>query len=171
MHYLKQFRIPFAGLKAGNHKYHFHIDKEFLAHYNFPEIDDIAAELDFSLDKQATILTLGFELEGKVKTLCDRCGDELYLPIYSNQELFIKFGPEAREESEKIIIIPATETEIDISQFIYEFITFAIPLKKLHPEGKCNEETLKKLNEIKTATEKKEDIDPRWEELKKLNLS
>lgn len=171
MTYLKQFKIPFAGLKSGKHRYHFTIDKEFLSYYNIQEIEDISAGLDFSLDKQTAMLTLNFELEGKIKALCDRCGDELQLPIYSNQELFIKFGPEAREESEKIIIIPAGETEIDISQFIYEFITFAIPLKKLHPEGKCNKDTLKKLKEIKAEAEKKETIDPRWQELMKLNLS
>jgi uncharacterized metal-binding protein YceD (DUF177 family) len=171
MHYLKQFRILFAGLKSGNHTYHFHIDKDFLSHYNIPEIDNINAELDFSLDKQTAVLTLNFELEGKVDTLGDRCGDELSLSIYFCQELLIKFGKEAGEESEKIIIIPSAETEIEISQYIYEFITFAIPLKKIHPEGKCNKESLKKLNDIKADTEKKENIDPRWQELAKLNLS
>ncbi len=73
--------------------------------------------------------------------------------------------------SEKITVIPFSETEFDISQYIYEFITFAIPLKKVHLQGKCNKETLKKLNEIKSQTEKKEKIDPRWQELLKLNLS
>lgn len=171
MTYLNQFKIPFAGLKTGKHRYHFTIDREFLSYYKIQEIEDISAGLDFSLDKQTSMLTLNFELEGKIRTLCDRCGDELHLPIYTNQELFIKFGQEPREESEKIIIIAAGETEIDISQFIYEFITFAIPLKKLHAEGKCNKESLKKLNEIKAATEKKETIDPRWQELMKLKLS
>lgn len=171
MDYLKQFRIPFSRLKTGIHKYHFSISKEFLSHFNFVDIEDVFAGLDFSLDRQTTMLTLNFELNGSIKTLCDRCGDDLELPIHSTQELFIKFGPEPREENEKIIIISTDETEIDISQYIYEFITFAIPFKKMHPEGKCNKESLIKLNEIKAATEKKETIDPRWQELKKLKLS
>ena len=74
------------------------------------------------------------------------------------------------KENEKIIIISTDETEIDISQYIYEFITFAIPFKKAHPQGKCNKESLKKLNEIK-STEKKKTIDPRWQELLKIKLS
>ena len=168
--YLKQFLIPFAGLKTGTHKYHFSISKEFLSHFNFSDIEDLCGELNFSLDKQTALLTLNFEWKGTIKTLCDRCGDDLELPINSTQELFIKFGPEPREENEKIIIISTDETEIDISQYIYEFITFAIPFKKAHPQGKCNKESLKKLNEIK-STEKKKTIDPRWQELLKIKLS
>lgn len=168
MDYLKQFRIPFAGLKPGKHLYLFTITKEFLSHFNFPEIDDLFVEADFSLNKEPRALFLNFKLEGKVKTLCDRCGDDLNFPIHSNQELIIKFGPEAREESEKVIIIHSNETEIDISQYIYEFITFAFPLKKLHPEGMCNKKVLKKLKQIKVTSEKKENLDPRWQELKKL---
>ena len=171
MNYLKQYNIPFAGLKAGKHNFHFHIDKEFLSHFNFPDVGDISADLDFSLEKQSTMLTLIFQIGGTVKTLCDLCADDLNLPIQINEELIIKFGQEKKEVSEKITVIPFSETEFDISQYIYEFITFAIPLKKVHLQGKCNKETLKKLNEIKSQTEKKEKIDPRWQELLKLNLS
>lgn len=170
MNFLKQFTIPFAGLKTGKHRYHFIITKEFLIHYNIQEINDINCELDFSLDKQSTMLTLHFMLDGKVETLCDRCGDNLSIPVFSDQELYIKFGQAGGEENEKIVIIPVSETEIDISQYIYEFITFAIPFKKVHPEGGCNPESIKKLKEIKIEQEKKE-MDPRWKELLKLKLS
>lgn len=169
---LNQYIISFAGLKNEKHNFNFKIEREFLKHFEFPEeVEDITAELDFSLNKQSTMLTLNFRIEGKVKTICDRCADDLLLPVFSEEELLVKFGHEKKEVDEKILIIPFSDTEIDISQYIYEFITFAIPLKKVHAEGKCNAESIKKLNEIKTKTEKKDKIDPRWQELLKINLS
>jgi uncharacterized metal-binding protein YceD (DUF177 family) len=58
-------------------------------------------------------------------------------------------------------------------------ITLSVPLKRVHPgvkDGSLQTEALKKLNEltVKTVKEEKEeskqeeDIDPRWEKLKKL---
>ncbi len=167
MDYLKKFRVPVAGLKQGKHLFRFSIEKEFLEHFFFQDLSNILANLDLSLDKQPGMYHLVFEIKGNLKTLCDRCGDDLDFPFETNQEMFFKFGQSPGEESENIIVIPFDQPEIDLSQYIYEFITFAIPLKKIHSQGGCNKESLKKLNEIINTPEKKK-TDPRWKELEKL---
>ena len=111
--------------------------------------------------------------------MCDRCTDDFYLAISGSEELIYKFG-EGVSDDEKIIIIPHNEIEIDISQPIYEVTCLAIPSKRVHPEGECNEEMLKAMDNylmvesdevVDTKEEQQEDndeVDPRWAALKKL---
>jgi uncharacterized metal-binding protein YceD (DUF177 family) len=64
---------------------------------------------------------------------------------------------------------------LELGQYIYEFIGLAIPMKKLHPryEGELDLEDESEGKIIYTSgsdsgDEGDEDIDPRWEQLKKL---
>jgi uncharacterized protein len=75
------------------------------------------------------------------------------------------------------VIITRDQDSIDLGQFMYEFIVLSIPIKKIHPDLR-NEEEDEDESDVRivysTSTEKEqrekkeEDIDPRWEKLKKL---
>jgi uncharacterized metal-binding protein YceD (DUF177 family) len=92
--------------------------------------------------------------------------------------LVLKYGEEidSREEDE-IIFMPWNTHSINIAQFVYEFISVAIPLKKLHP--RYNNEDLsiedhliyssgKQSDSNKNPGIKEDEIDPRWQRLKEL---
>ena len=71
------------------------------------------------------------------------------------------------------MIIPHSEYQINIAQYVYEMLVLSVPLKKVHPgvlDGTLKSEVLDKLEELqpKDTKENKEDIDPRWDALKKL---
>ena len=101
-----------------------------------------------------------------------------------DEQLFIKFGHEFREESDNMLIIPEDEGEINIAWFLYEFIALTIPIKHVHPYGKCNKEMSARLQQMsaRLVDEEDDDIeftddnqeeverptDPRWDALKKL---
>ena len=75
-----------------------------------------------------------------------------------------------------MLILTHGEHEIDVEQYIYEMIALSVPLKRVHPgvkDGTLQSEALTKLNELKVKEQKEEskqeeDIDPRWDKLKKL---
>ena len=57
--------------------------------------------------------------------------------------------------------------------FVYESIMLALPIQVLHPDDEngnstCNPEILKIMNEHSPDAKKEDEIDPRWEALKKL---
>ena len=88
---------------------------------------------------------------------------------------FEKFGEEYNDENIDILIVPHGEYEVNIQQYIYETIVLAIPSKLVHPgveDGTLDSEILKKLEELspklKDKKEKEDEIDPRWNTLKKL---
>ena len=87
----------------------------------------------------------------------------------------MKFGNEFNDDNEDILIIPHGEYEINVAQYIYELIVLSVPQKKIHPgikDGSLQSDVLKKLEELSpmadNKNDKSEDIDPRWQTLKKL---
>ena len=168
MNYMKHFIIPFSGLKLGNHPYAFEIEDEFFEHFEYSEIQKGKVHVDCVLDKQVRMMVLYFELTGKISVPCDRCGEEFDLPVEGSQKLIVKFGPDHKEESEDILVIMESEHELDVSQFLYEYVHLLLPFKKVHGtdengDSLCNPEVTRYIKEIEDHP-----VDPRWEVLRKL---
>jgi len=168
VNYLRHFIIPFSGLKVGNHTFNFEIEDKFFEHFEYSEIRKGRLHVDCVLDKQLRMMVLYFDIDGMVTIPCDRCAEEFDQPINGKQKLIVKFGADHKEESEDILVITEKEHELDISQFLYEYIHLMLPFKKVHGTDEngnslCNPEV------IRYIVEKEEhSIDPRWEALQKL---
>lgn len=172
---LKQFSIPFTGLKLGKHNFDFEIDKSFFDAFEHSLVKDGALKATVELDKQETMLILGFHVEGTIKLNCDTCLSDFEQPIELNERQIVKFAEEVDEdepEDLEIIVLPRKETAIDVSELIYEFITVAVPfINKCEQAGQaCDEQMLNTLEKLSTGSEEQEEqnSDPRWDALKKL---
>lgn len=172
MNYMKQFMISFSGLSLGKHDYEFEVENAFFESLEFSEIKKGNVHVDMTLEKHTVMLVLNFSFSGDVTVTCDRCADEFEIPVSGDNRLIIKFGSTPMEESEDIIVISEGEHEIDVSQFIYEYIILALPLQRIHPDDEegnslCDPEVLKKLEEI--SVKQSSGTDPRWDALRGLN--
>ena len=88
---------------------------------------------------------MNFQVEGVVMVPCDRCLDDMEIPIDTHNRLVVKFGKEYAEESDEVVVIPEDEGAINLAWFLYEFIALAIPMKHVHAPGKCNKAMSSKL--------------------------
>ena len=107
--------------------------------------------------------------------------------VSSIDKLLVKFGHEYAEEGDNLIVIPEEEGEINVAWFMYEFVALAIPMKHVHAPGKCNKAMTSKLSkhmrttpddemaedtfapeEVELMNEEETQVDPRWDELKKI---
>ena len=173
----KEYVIQFVGLSAGEHLYDFKVSDKFFEDLDYSEIKQGNINVHLNLLKQSTMMVLHFEISGTVKMDCDRCTEEFDLPIEGNYKLIVKVGGhESGDENDDIITIAANEHELDLSQYLYEYITLSLPIKRVHPndaKGKitCNKKVLKKLEDFLIEEEKKEDTDPRWNDLKNIKLN
>jgi len=172
---LKEFIIQFIGLKQGEHNFDYKIDNKFFNHFEYDEFNDANLDTKVVLNKKTTLLELHFMVSGTVNINCDLTNEPFDQVIENDFNLVVKFGDEYNDENEEILIIPHSEYEIDISQYIYELIVLSVPFKRVHPgviDGSLNSDILNKLEELspKSLEEKieNEDIDPRWNTLKKL---
>ena len=169
-------------------KYEFLLDNLFFAHIDAPEVQKGKVNVVLNVKRTSHAFELSFETEGIVWIPCDRCLDEMELPIDSSDKLMVKFGREFAEEGENLVVIPEEEGEINVAWFMYEFIALSVPMKHVHGPGKCNKSMSSKLNKhLRTTTDEdtednfesvdeetniveevEEQIDPRWNELKKI---
>jgi uncharacterized metal-binding protein YceD (DUF177 family) len=172
---LNEFIIQFVGLKEGEHYFEYKIDKKFFEHFEYDEFNDVNVTGNVVLIKKATLLELCFKAKGIVNVFCDITNEPYDQDIEHSFDLVVNFGNEFNNENEEILIIPHGEYEINIAQYIYELIILSMPTRRIHPgieNGTLNSEMLDKLEELspKSLEDKKEheDIDPRWNILKKL---
>lgn len=169
-----EFLIPVSGLALGSHAYQFEIDNDFFAGMEYSEVQQGKVHVDLDVDRQETMLTLHFDLEGSVRVPCDRCADEFDQPIESHQDFFLKLGTENAQESDDVAVVSPELSEYDIRPLVYEYIILAIPMHRVHPEGECNPEVIAMLNQEDAPVEEAEDtdeIDPRWAALKDIKLN
>ncbi|SDG78972.1 YceD family protein [Winogradskyella thalassocola] len=172
---LKSYTIPFVGLKDGVHHFDFQIDNTFFQHFEYDEFNAIDVEIDLEFEKKSTLLELYFSAKGTVNVNCDITNEPYNQTINDDFKLVVKFGNEYNDDNEDILIIAHGEYEINVAQYIYELIILAVPIKRIHPgieDGTLQSDILSKLEELSPSEDHKvkssEDIDPRWNNLKKL---
>ena len=172
---LKDFTIPFVGLKLAKHHFDYKIEQAFFEYFEYEEFNNVNVDVNLEFEKKTTLLELNFKISGFVNINCDLTNEPYNQPITNEFDLVVKFGDEYNDEYEDILIVPHGTYEINIQQYIYELIILAVPLKRVHPgvkDGTLNSDILKKLEELspklKEKKEKEDDIDPRWNTLKKL---
>lgn len=172
---LKEYNIPFIGLKIGKHHFDYQIDNTFFQNFEFEEFNDANVKIDLTFEKKTTLLELFFSAKGYVNINCDMTNEAFNQQIKDQFKLVVKFGEEYNDDNEAILIVPHGEYEINVAQYIYELIVLAVPAKRVHPgieDGTLQSDILSKLEELSpnktTENEDNEDIDPRWNNLKKL---
>ena len=173
---LKQFSIPFTGLKIGKHQFDFDIDNSFFDAFEYSLVKKGSLKAVVELDKQETMLILQFHITGTIVLDCDKCLAEFNSPIDIQERQIVKFAEDELESDDvEIIILNKKESEIDISGLVYEFITVSVPYIKVCEENGdgtlCDQEMIARLESLAVGTPKEEeqqDDDPRWAALKKL---
>lgn len=174
MNPLKQFSLPFTGLKLGTHQFDYELDDHFFNAFEYSLIKSGNLKVDLELEKQETMLLLKFKVIGIVNLDCDKCLSEFSLPVNLYERQIVKFAEDELEsDDEEIISLSRKDTEIDISGPLYEMINVAVPyIKNCEQAGKdCDQEMIDRLNQLsieKQAEENEQTSDPRWEALNKL---
>ncbi len=172
---LKEFTIPFIGLKLGEHRFDFNISKSFFEYFKYEEFNDVNIKLDVLLIKKNTMLEFTLAFKGIVNVNCDITNEPFNQEIKGDHHFVVNFGEVFNDENEDLLIIPHGSYEINIQQHIYESIVLAVPTRKVHPgveDGTLKSEILTKLEELRPkqniSLDEGETTDPRWDELKKL---
>lgn len=167
------FTIPFKNLKEGHYSYDFKIDDEFFEKFEESEIKQGNLSASVEMNRKTSHLELIVKISGTVMTICDRCLETFPYPVSCENELIVKFENDNSIDDTDIIYISSDEHELDLRQHLYDFIHLTLPIRRLHPPDKdgktgCNQEMIKKLDELIIGEEKQNNTDPRWDELKKL---
>lgn len=168
----KQYIVKFAGLPVGSHEFEFDINGTFFEQFDDCEITKANLQVIVVLLKQNNLMQLQFDINGTVNLDCDRCLIAYNFPIEASENLVVRFGnPE--ESTDEIMVINEGEGQADVSHYLFEYITLALPYRRvpceIDDDFECDEDTLKKLNESSVDEEK--ETNPMWEKLNKLKIN
>ncbi len=164
------FVVPFVGLSTGSHSFKFEIDSSFFESFEYFENVSGNVFVTLGLLKEPNMLIFDFTIDGVFNLICDRCLGEFDQKIEGNNKLIVKFGDSFIEESEDVIIIPVSESQIDLKQYIFEYLSLLLPIKKVHPlnddgSSGCDPDFLERIDKYSEAK-----ADPRWDALKNLKI-
>jgi len=168
---MRDFDVSFFGLKEGIHHFEYKIENQFFEAFEYDDYLNSKVFVNLELIKKTTLLEFNFSVKGSLEIACDVSNEPFDQPIKGMLNIVVKFGEEYNDDNEEILIIPHGEYQINVAQFIYEMIVLAVPSKRIHPgieDGTLQSPVLKKLEELQYKDKKSDEIDPRWEELKKL---
>ena len=137
--------IPLNGLPAGESVFSWQVGKEFFEAFGNAEILDADLSVRAQVEKSGNFLGVGLDIVGKLTVACDRCLEDLDMPVGTTALLSIKFGDEpsdadapAGEGERETVYLPADGSDIDLSQIVYDYACLALPMQRVHPAGGCN---------------------------------
>lgn len=164
---LRQYNIDIFNLSNSTHNYTFEVNNTFFNHFENSLVGRGVAEVNVSLTKSATFIEMQFQIKGEIELVCDRSLEKYTEKVENTNSLLFKYGDSWEELSDEIMVIPKDEQRLNMGQYIYEFICLDIPMKKIHPKFRDQEnEGVVYSSKEKDSTEKKSD--PRWDKLKGL---
>lgn len=178
------YNIKLKDLKNPTEVLEYDISDDFFKKIDSPEheVEKGRVKAKVTVVKKEKIFEMNFEIDGTVLVPCNRCMDDMEIPVNYKEKLKVKFGQSFSEENETVIV-PESEGAINIAWFLYEFIVVSIPIKHVHAPGECNKTMVSKLKRHiahhKDADDDEPDIefdddelvdedipiDPRWDAL------
>jgi uncharacterized protein len=173
---LRAYRVNIIGLSNKVHHFNYEFGDEFFEHYGKSVVSQGTFTADVTLDKHETFIEASFKIKGQAKLVCDRSLDPFDYPVNVDRKIVFKYGDSHEELSDEIVIIHRDTDSLELGQYIYEFIALQIPMKKLHPRYANEADADDSAGKIIYSSGERsfdadagdEDIDPRWEKLKKL---
>lgn len=187
-----EYKLPLKSLSVGEHEFDFKLDKAFFVNMESADVRDADLAAHISVQYNGDFYTLDFHIEGEVTLICDRCLDDLHYPIDATYHIVVKYGEDYNDDSDEVLEIPESDNTLNVAYMLYDTVVLAIPMKHVHPLGKCNRQMsamLKKhraqaddqdaelenqlIDEIDNIDAGSSDggSDPRWDALRKLSGS
>lgn len=162
---LRKFDIKIQSLSNNEHKFRFEFNQDLFDFFSQEnEIINTNGICKVSLIKSDLMLDVKFSIDGQTDLICDRTLKKFTYSLNSDKKILFKFGEENQELSEEMVVIDRNKSKINMGKFIYEFFILELPVKRLHPSVK-NEDNI---DNFVFTTKKTKDTDPRLDPLNKL---
>lgn len=141
--------IDLNGLTSGERLWSGALDGKFFVGFGNTEILDADVSVEVGARKTEERVLVDVRMKGSLTVSCDRCLEDLQIPVESEALLEVRHEGRtetAPEDDRELIFIGVEETELDLSQVVYDYLCLSLPIQRHHEEGRCNPQVLKYLN-------------------------
>ncbi len=184
-----EYKLQLKGLGVGTQEFEYHLDKQFFVDMESADIHGADLVVNLAVKYNGDYYSLDFDIKGEILLICDRCLDKMEFPVDAQYHIVVKYGEDYNDDSDEVLELPETETSLNVAYMIYDTVVLTIPIKHVHPAGKCNRQMsalLSKhratiadddfdlendIDDIETivSEDNAAPIDPRWDALRKLS--
>jgi uncharacterized metal-binding protein YceD (DUF177 family) len=173
-------KLKIKTLPFGTHAVECHVDESF---FNGQEDTEVRrADVEVSLQvtrKSESTYHLEIACDGTVTFPCDRCLDDLDLPVEVDYSLNVEqLGNEVDDSNDDLLIVPSHWRELDAAPLVRDTVLLTLPMTHSHEnEEDCNPAMLDALDSHRAEAVPDDDddnasettgTDPRWEALRRL---
>lgn len=127
---LQPFVVNLNGIGTGEKSFSALADKKFFESFGNTDILDADLDVECKIRNRGASVDISCRIDGTVTVSCDLCLEPLALKVETGFEE--TYTPEGGE--------------LDFGQDVYDYVITSLPLRRVHPEGECNEETIKYLS-------------------------
>ena len=152
-------KLPLRNLEKKEHLFNVQLNNGFFLSFGHPEILAGYADATLKVEKFSNFMNVELSFSGEITVICDRCLENLEIPVEGENILSVRFKEgffETEEEFEEenledIMYVSQGDDEIDLGVYVYESICLAMPIQRVHDTDKkgkslCNPEMLKYLS-------------------------
>jgi len=173
-------KLKIKTLPFGTHTVECHLDESFFNQEEQIEVRHADVEITLNVTRNSeNTYRLEIACDGTVTIPCDRCLDDLDLPVAEDYCLNVEqMGTELDDSNDELLIVPQDWRELDVAPIVRDTVLLAIPMMRCHQnEDDCNADMLNLLDchRVEAVPDDDDDnnkqttsTDPRWEALKKL---
>ena len=168
---LKSFEINLARLENDTHHFQFELVPDFFETFENNLVEEGYGKAFLVMDKSESMMALNFTIEADILLICDVSLESYRETLTCQKKHIVKFGLTSEELSDEISTIDMGMQILNVSGYIYEFVSLEIPMKKVHPTLRDQERAelvYKDETPPSNDQERENTIDPRWAVLKKI---
>lgn len=163
---LKEYELPFSGLKDGEHEFQFELGPTFFDAAGEEEFEGGQVTATVKVDKSTSMLVTNIHVEGPVSLRCDHCNAPLEFMLKGDQRQIFRLGDEERYDDDELVNLDARAHSVNLTHYFYECLRLSLPARHVHPAGQCDPEVEQVLGKL--SVEHDPVPDPRWEALNQL---
>ena len=140
------YKVQLASLPDGHHEQDFEIGTEFFKNMENPDIISSDVKVHLDLEKKNDAYDCTFHVKGKLQIPCDRCLDPLDHEVDTEYHVVVKYGDDYDDGADNLLVIPYSNSYLNVAYILNDTILQTIPLRHVHPMGKCNRAMAAALN-------------------------
>lgn len=125
-------------MSPGVHEVEYHLGKQFFENMESQDVHDADLTVKLTVNHKMDMYYLDFVVSGEVTLICDRCLDDLHYPLEAKYSIAVKYGDDYNDDNDDLLVIPESDNTLNVAYMIYDTVELQIPMKHVHPLGKCN---------------------------------
>lgn len=137
---ISQYKVSLASLPEGKVEQVFVCKKDFFEAMENESVLDSDVEARLEIVHKNSAYDCTFYIQGEISVACDRCLEPMKHAVDTDYHLTVKYGYEYDDSNDELLILPESETNLDVAQLIHDSIVLTLPIRCVHQEGECNPE-------------------------------